>query len=393
MSLDFPTLAQQLPAAGRSTAQELERIKSLLPAARETLSSLDTMDQQELQLRLQRAGPRWSGAHPLEEKPFSTAAAEELPPSYQVVAAVGSQVYPDRHAAALYFVINIGGIRLQPGSGRAPATSSRPQLFHSPQDLYDESGTLLGSEYINARRDVDEIAELARLASATDSEPCLALMDNSLLLWLMLQVRDQASAWAEELIDAYLEEMDHLKQAKAALAGVIDRPRHGNVLALAHLAQLPLDGIDNDRLQANPYRGLSDSMLFADHLAVGERSAIFGYGTPVNQRFRQAGHEINFFYLRSAEQNLLRVEIPAWVSADPDRVNLVHAGILADSTASAGFPYTLARAHELAVVTASDKKQLDELLALELARQGLTSRQSAKSTMKSWLGGRRSHRL
>lgn len=393
MSLDFPTLASQLSAAGQSTAQELQRLAKLLPAAQGALDDLQTMDPEELKLRLQRAGPRWSGAHPLHEEPYTSHSPPDPPENYEVMAADGSQIYPDRHAAALYFVINIGAIRLQPGSGLPPITNSRPKLFHSPQDLFDESGALLGSEYINARRDVAELAELARLAEEIAPERCLALMDNSLLLWLMLQVRDQASARAEELIGAYLEQLDRLRNAGAVLAGVIDRPRHSNVLALAHLSQLPLDSIDDQALRLGRYRGLSDGALFADRLAPGERSAVFGYGTPVNERFRQTGHEIHFFYLRSSEQNLLRVEVPEWVSGDPEQIDLLHAGLLADSTASAGFPYTLARAHELAVVSMSEKKQLDDLLAAELARQGLDRRQSAKSTMKSWLGGRRSHRL
>jgi hypothetical protein len=82
-----------------------------------------------------------------------------------------------------------------------------------------------------------------------------------------------------------------------------------------------------------------------------------------------------------------------WVSQDPARLDLIHAGILADSQSSGGFPYSLARAHELAVVSTQERQHLENVLAAALAGQGLTPRPSTKATMKSWLSGRRSHRL
>jgi hypothetical protein len=393
MSLDLPTLIPQLNAAGQSAAEHIERINQLLPKAEQALQALADLEQPELDLRLERAGLRWPGAIPTSENPVKSIPPTQAPSQYRIVAADGSQIYPDRHAAALYYLINIGSIQIHPGSGSAPTTSSTPELFHSAQDLHDETGSLLGTEYINGQRDVAEMGELAQLAGSGQKQPCLALLDNGLLLWLMLQVRDQQHARAEELLAEYIGHMDRLRQAGAALAGIIDRPRHGNVLALVHLAQLPLDSLNDSTLQANPYRGLSDAAIFSQRLAVGQRSALFHYASPVNDQFRKAGHEILFFYVRTAETVLLRVEIPVWISQDPALLDLVHAGILADSQSSGGFPYSLARAHELAVVSTRERQHLENVLAAALTGQGLTPRSSTKATMKSWLSGRRSHRL
>lgn len=393
MSLDLPLLTPQLTQAGQTAAAQLSRLAELLPQAEAALGSVAQMDREALALRLQRAGTRWSGAAPTAEDPAAAIPVPNYDGRYRLVAADGSQIYPDRHGAALYYLINIGSLQMQPGSGLAPATRSQPELFHSPEDLYDETGSILGGEYVNGQRDVAEMAELARLAAEEQPGDCLALLDNGLMLWLMLQVRDQPKARAEGLISEYLEHMSRLQGAGAALAGIIDRPRHGNVLALAHLGKLPLDAINDSTLGANPYRGLSDAALFLRRLSVGERSAAFKYASPVNERFEEEGHQILFFYLRTAEDVLLRVEIPQWVFQSSQLLNLVHFGIVADSRSSGGYPYCLARAHELAVVTNQERQRLDEMMAASLARHGLTPRASTKATTKRWLGGRRSHRL
>ncbi|MFP3852702.1 MAG: DNA double-strand break repair nuclease NurA [Anaerolineales bacterium] len=393
MSLDLPSLTPQLTQAGRTAAKQLSRLTKLLPQVEAALEAVAQMDREALALRLQRAGTRWSGAAPTSEDPAAAFPVPDFEDRYRLVAADGSQVYPDRHGAALYYLINIGSLQMQPGSGRAPTTRSQPELFHSPDDLYDETGSILGAEYINGERDVAEMAELARLAAKEQPGDCLALLDNGLMLWLMLQVRDQPRARAEDLISEYLEQMSRLQGAGAALAGIIDRPRHGNVLALAHLGELPQNSINDSTLRANPYRGLSDAALFLRHLKVGERSAAFKYASPVNERFEEEGHQILFFYLRTAEEVLLRVEIPQWVFHSSQLLKLVHAGIMDDSRSSGGYPYCLARAHELAVVTSQERQQLDQMMATSLARHGLTPRASTKATTKTWLGGRRSHRL
>jgi hypothetical protein len=81
-----------------------------------------------------------------------------------LVAVDGSQIYPDRHGSALYYLINIGSIVFRQGSGQAPEAASRPEVFFEDADLYEEDGGQVPSVKIDAERDLRELGELARLA-------------------------------------------------------------------------------------------------------------------------------------------------------------------------------------------------------------------------------------
>lgn len=394
MSLDLPQLTAQIEAAGRSAAERARLRQQLLPQAQAALQQVASSPRSELESRIQRAGGRWAGAVPTSEDPAARIdPPTTVPEGYQVIATDGSQIYPDRHAGALYYLINIGGIHLRHGSGEAPTTLSQPRLFYEAQDLFDDQGQLIPSEWINGRRDVAEIAGLAQLAADGAGEPTLALLDNGLLLWILLQGRDHRQGMAAELLAQYLAELTKLREAEAAIAGVVERPRSRSVLSLAHLAEIPPERVNTDTIQRNPYLSLSDHTLFSEQLDVGQRSALFVHGTPVNESYRQHGHEVHFFYLKSAPDTLLRVEVPAWVASQPTSLALVHVGLLAEGRATGGYPYTLARAHELAVVTRAEREQLEQQLARLMLAQGLTPRVSQKSWLKRWQGGRRRHRV
>lgn len=392
MSLDLPQLLPQLQAAGRSAAAQARALRERLPQAQEALDQAGQLDPDELRHKVQLAGGRWSGARPSDEDPSGRFDPPAAPAGFDVLAADGSQIYPDRHAGVLYYLINIGGLRLRHGSGAAPETFSRPQLYHEPADLYNQRGQLIASEWINGRRDVAEMAALAELAASTRQVPTLALLDNGLILWILLQGRDQTDGQAQELLDQYLAQLGKLQATDTAVAGVVDRPRSASVLALAQLAGLSNDSISEEALQANPFHGLSDRALFQQRLTVGQRSALFVHGTPVNDRFRAAGHEVSFFYLKTTEETLLRVEVPAWVAKRPESMDLGHAGLLAEGQTTGGFPYSLARAHEIAVVSNAERTELERRLTDVMLQHGIQSTRSQKSHLKRWSGGRRRHR-
>lgn len=394
MSLDLPNLVPQIQSAGAAMADELRALGERLPAAVGALRAASGIGTDDLQAKLARAGERWPGAIPTTDDLTRTTAPPALETPLHVLGADGSQIPPDRHAAALYYLINIGSLHYVAGSGEPPAASSIPSLYSGRDALYTDEGGLIGPEIIHARRDIAEMAELARLAENCHGEPSLALLDNGLILWIALQVQGQQRRQADTLLKDYLRAMDRIRKAGAALAGVIDRPRHANVLALLHLLDLSLDEIDPDRLSATPYLGLTDRSLFAEVLPEGHRSVPFIYASPVNRDFKAAGHEVAFFYYRPpGVRDPMRVEVPMWVAEAPDLLNLVHAGLVEQGLTTAGFPYVLARAHELAVVSQAERQTVDAMFEQGLLAQGLESKRSHKQTAKRWLTARRHHSL
>lgn len=392
MSLRFPLLIDQVKQAGRAMADQLRENSQRLPRARQQLLQLSQRPRQELERAIEMAGDRWPGAAPTDEDPSGSFAAPGDPGLLHILAADGSQIYPDRHSGLNYFLINIGTIHIQQGSGQSPRTGSIPYLFYEHDDLHDSQGSPLSSALVNGRRDVAELAALADLAEVCPGEPALALMDNGLILWLVLQDQDRRHVDVDHLLRSYLQQLDRLRALGVGVAGVIDRARHANVLRLLHLNQLPEELINPEQLKVFEFQGLTDRQVYAQVLDPGQRSARFTYKTPVNRDFSARGHEIQFFYLRTGDR-ILRVEIPIWVGESSELVERVHAGIAEQSRTTGGFPYALARAHELALVSHQDRTALENILRGELAGRGFAAQPSTKSMTKRWLSGRRRHSL
>jgi hypothetical protein len=162
------------------------------------------------------------------------------------------------------------------------------------------------------------------------------------------------------------------------------------------LASLELENITEETLRSNPFRHLTDTDLF-DFLAPAERSAVFAVRAKGTEKYVYAGHGIHFFYLNvslnPAAPNLVRVEAPAWLVNDPPALDCLHAAIVRQARINGGYPYVLARAHELAIISTEERQAVEVMLAVEMRRQGLTPALSAKQFNKTLLGSRESFRL
>ncbi len=80
-------------------------------------------------------------------------------------------------------------------------------------------------------------------------------------------------------------------------------------------------------------------------LQPGERSALFLHGSPRNKVFQDHGAGVYFFFLRVNEQEIARIEIPAWLAEEPRLLDSIHASVLADAR-STGYSYVLSQAHQ-----------------------------------------------
>lgn len=390
MALELNKLTKDVNALGESVAQRLADLAERLPPARAALNRMGPADE-ALMRKVQTAlSLRWAGAIPTAEPPSVTFPLPLAPERYNVIAADGSQIYPDRHGVALYFLVNVGSIVFRAGLAQAPSIASRPEVYYTDEDLFDETGAQTNKIKIDSLRDRRELGELARLAAVEAAHaPTAALLDNGLMLYFSLQSDDRALI--QRVMSEYLDELDRLRATGAAVAGVVDRPRAASVVRLLHLDSLPPDEVREEALRRlGPFEYLTDALLFDDCLPPGHRSALFGNASPNNQiYYTPRGHAIGFFYLnagRPGKPALLRVEVPKWVADDPERLDLVHAAIVEQSRVSDGFPYVLMRAHELAVVTVSERSAFEEMVMGAMFRKGLTPSISQKAQGKRWTG-------
>ena len=392
MALELNKLTKEVDALGQNLAERLAQLAERLPAAQASLTAIGVADD-ALRRKIEAARAfRWAGAIPTAEPVDAAYPLPPVPARYNVIAADGSQIYPDRHGVALYYLINVGSIVFRSGVAAAPSTTSQPQVFYEDADLYEEDGGQKPKVMIDAERDRRELAELAGLAVAeTVQAPSVALLDNGLLLYLSLQIDDQRLI--RELLTRYLDQFDRLRDSGAALAGVVDRPRAASVIRLLHLNSLEPEQVTDEALRRlGPFEHLTDAILF-DYLQPGERSALFVHASPANEIYYEPrGHNLYFFYLnagRPGKDGLLRVEVPEWVANDPAQLDLVHLALVEQSRVADGFPYVLMRAHELAVVTMAERRVFDEMVMGALIRQRLRPGISQKAQGKAWTGAAR----
>jgi len=323
----------------------------------------------------------YRGAAPLDaayrEIICQTFPCPETPTSATIVAADGSQIYPNESSPLRYFLVNMGLFTYHHGADRVPDQLTIPRLFFHKDHVQDASGRILSNRTIDARRTAAEMHELGARAweLRDESRPLVALYDNHLLFWASSDVTGYL-----ELLRQYHGALVHLHDASAILAGYVDNPTRSRVvIRLLHLLSLTEDEVRTTDLSASrELEGVRDIQLFASVLQPGERSAMMVQNSPRNLKYRQRGdsYEIAFFYLKVSsgyQESIARVDIPMWVARDKQKVDELHALLVSQCSLQGRnpYPYALTRADELAYVSGKDKLKLDEMIAIELRKKGI----------------------
>jgi hypothetical protein len=393
MSLDFQQVRQQVAEMGKTAPRRVEHLQRLYKKALETLiSNAD----QVLQLRGKVStavgfNPILRCAVPGSETLNHTNALPPMPEKATIIAADGSQINPDRHASVDYCLINIGAIQMRLGEPDAPSTTVQSDLLYDDQ-LYTETGRL-SERLVALRRDLRERQFLAKLAKDAPP-PLITLADGPLELWIG-QEKGQDAKEYKKAVSSYQEVLHDLHQSGASTVGYIDKPRGDLLVRLLEIALLPMEEIANAGKRAQrKLLGVTDTDLFQNILAPGERSAIFGIQSQ-NAKIFADEIRTHFFYLnvgsgKGPKAYPVRVEIPTWVVESDQMVDGIHA-VLVDQCKILGtrtYPYLLHRAHEVAVVTRDDKKQVERMIALELYKRGLNVGEKSHKQGAKDLAGR-----
>ncbi|HSH01243.1 MAG TPA: DNA double-strand break repair nuclease NurA [Anaerolineae bacterium] len=396
MTLEFQKLAQDIEKmAGRVAQHRHQRAQDAL-TARQTLQKY-TQDWPAIARALHKAETQadpkhYRGARPLNDlEPLATPVPPPTPPAQAtIIATDGSQIMPDRHAAFLYYLINIGGIIYHHGRPTSPTIFSLPEIHYLE---YNSAAT--SQSAINIERDLKEISHLARTVweNRDAQSPLLAILDQRLLYW---PIGGHESA-SQKAVAAWGDEMSAIHHSGGLLAGYIVRPGKTSVITLlqALAAQPTFDWLTLGQRQAG--WGLSDADLYADILPPGHRSPVFVDISPANERFTEQDphNTVCFFYFNPGQfgTQIARVDIPLWVADDPDQVALLHALLYDQCRILGDYPYVLARADEMAVVGKQDQAELNFMLDLAMQRQGVHDDLTAKQASKDLARGARTRHL
>ena len=324
--------------------------------------------------------------------PFKESLAACFPPPVTVtdttiIAADGSQINPDRHAAVQFCIINVGVIAMKLNSGQAPLVTVETELLFGDDLL--KNGSPMSDGMVAMRRDINERIKLDEVSSELEG-PIVNLTDGTLELWGAKGDDPQAYA---NFVEQYLGVLSRLHGRGVVTAGYVEKPTADLVINLLEIATA-----DDEQLRKlrnyHPLHGVSDRWLYGERenplLPPGHRSAVFGLQSGSEKKYKGA-LSLHFFYLNVGTEGHpwpVRVEIPKWVAEDSKKLDVLH-WILIEQCKMMGsrpYPYLLHRAHETAVVRYEEKQQIEQLLVLELRRihaeVGDTSHKSSAKALK-----------
>ncbi len=399
MTLEFKLVFDQVAKMGAMIDAIDFDLSDRLQIAIERFAAADDLDAIRERIDLVRSPDisGYRGAAPLDldsAEPINLIyPPPALPELATLIAADGSQIYPDEQAPIHYYLINIGMFIYQHGVDHLPQPLTIPHLAFHKSEIHDSQKRLVSNRTVDARRTVEEMKRLAETAWKFRKEsagPLLALYDNHLLFWANSDVTG-----SDQIMKDYHAALVQMHDAGAILAGYIDSPHRSRVvLRLLYLLSLQdeeeIKRKQRELAEGGDLEGLRDRHLFQAILQPGERSAVMVQNSPKNLAYKRRGvsYEIAFFYVKVGnydQSNIARVDIPVWVARMPGAIDHLHALLLAQCQMQGRnpYPYALTRADELARVTGKDKKQLDEMINLELRKKGLDPRAiSAKSRGK-----------
>ncbi len=175
----------------------------------------------ELKSHLSRAAarvPNLRCAIPIDEPLDSAIPAPDLPETFTLIAADGSQINPSRHARVPFCVINVGVVKIVRGSGEAPQILTQSQLLDL-DDLYHAGGGMISEGMVALKRDLRERQALVELALDL-VPPAISMTDGPLELY-----REPGdSEGFNKTLDQYLAVLAFQQERGLMTLGYVDKP-------------------------------------------------------------------------------------------------------------------------------------------------------------------------
>jgi len=276
---------------------------------------------------------------------------------YQVLAVDGSQVYPDRHEGTPCSMINVGTVVLRysvPGPSVQLATE--PTVF-----VGDEDAQLHESphELVNCRRQEFEFAagvKHAKIMQQHNDASSIFLFDGSIIFW-HLEAKEKEVK--QHFLISYLDYLHQLYEQKMLLAGYISLTKSKEIVNLVRIAiteladELQLQQLVTPTLQTAVER-MCDAQIVHLFLEPYTRTGIFKNHSSITKLYPAHLHP-HFFYLHVGNE-IVRIELPAWIAQQPELVTLVASMIMDQAAKGGGYPVALAESHEQAVVKGPDRE-------------------------------------
>ncbi|HEY3341608.1 MAG TPA: DNA double-strand break repair nuclease NurA, partial [Anaerolineae bacterium] len=206
-------------------------------------------------------------------------------------------------------------------------------------------------------------------------------------------VRNSARAAGEQLT-RIAKALDRMRRSGAIIAGYIDRPNSNALARSCALTEAPAASI-HDETQLRKYiksaeknmLGIVDRTLLESLLPGTHRTALFEPTWLINgtNYLGKFGHTMRCCYVNIAKEGarpqLARMEMPIWC-ADEQSVAIATAVMGRHARMGGGYPLCLKAAHEEAVLSYQDEREIDQILEGSLIERGILATPSAKQEAK-----------
>lgn len=371
MPINYQEVYTQIQSIGAGAQERRKKKEAAQAQARELLAYFDDkLEALRAKVDLaKQADANLRCAYPLDENLASSFDVQPVSVSPTLIAADGSQINPDRHAAVQFGLVNVGALVMRLNSGETPQVETESELLFGDKLLPND--VPLSDGLVALKRDLAERKKLDELSQRFEGG-IVTLTDGPLELWGAKG--DDPKSYAD-FIQRYLTVLSRLQSRGVVTAGYVDKPSADLVMRLFEIMLA-----DNEQMQKlrefHPLRAVSDRWLYGARenplLKPGHRSAVFGLQSGSEKKYTGVV-SLHFFYLNVGTEGHpwpVRVEVPKWVVDDKEKLNLLHA-VLVEQCRMMGsrpYPYLLHRAHETAVVKHEEKQQIEQLLTLELRK-------------------------
>ena len=373
MPVNLIDIQKKLTSFSMQAKAHHQRVVSRLETLRERLQTYsDRLDQlKEIVNREAEVNPRLRCAVPVDEPLDAVIPVGSLPEVVSLAAADGSQINPSHHARVPFCVINVGVVTMSRGSGETPEIHTQSNLLDYDTVLPPEGG-MLSEGGVALKRDLAERTVLLNVTGEIPA-PVITMVDGPLEL-----IRDpQTAGGFDTFVRDYESILSGFREKDLVLLGYIDKSQNDLIGRL--LALTPSEGVelgDSSKQAESDLSGVRDIYLMETLLRnPGDRSAMFAVYSRTALSFKPE-HRLHFFYLNvgtSDHPHLARVEIPAWVAEDKQKISLIQAALLdqAQMMGSRPYPYLLHRAHEEALVSLDEHQWVEDMIVIEFLDDGM----------------------
>ncbi len=261
MSIDFQQVYQKIREIGATAQQRRKTLDERRAQARALLRNHANLlvVLQRIVEAVKEIDPAIRCAVPLHEPLDFHAPPPASPSNAVLIAADGSQINPDRHAAVQFGLINVGAITLKLASGETTQVFTDSQLLFD-DELFTTSGNPLTEGMVALRRDLRERSTLYDLAAEYDEgQPVITVTDGPIELWGSSGGEDGQEY--HEALQKYLGVLSRLQTRGVVTAGYVDKPGADLVIRLLELSEATPDDLKKIR-EYHPLRGVHDRWLF-----------------------------------------------------------------------------------------------------------------------------------